>query len=340
MATRNTLVARTRTLLHRAGTWTMAALGPLYLLGVGASTVLAQAAPSQVILLSGTVPQQVGAPVVAAAKGFFKSEGLEVQHIPFTTGAAAGEAFVSGQGDFIIAGDYPAIKLWASGVAVGIVPHTDAPDALIIVSKVGIKGPGDLRGKTLATRLGSTLEPFVYKYLERGGLTKNDVKMIDLAPPEMVIALDKGDIDAYAWAQPYGWRSLEVSGPKVHILTTAKGMLTERVVVNVRRAFLERRPEDVTRFVRAIVKASDYIREHPQDASQLVANFLKLDVPTTARIMGILNFRPIYSRAFRADLDAMADYMIQQKALAKPIDWSSAFRPDFLKATRTDLVEP
>lgn len=339
MGNRNVTATCRTPLVLRATTLAVATLGTLCLVGLAAPALDAEAATSKVVLLSGTVPQQVGAPVIASAKGFFKSEGLEVQHIPFTTGAAAGEAFLSGQGDFIIAGDYPAIKLWASGVAVGIVPHTDAPDALIIVSKANIKTARDLRGRTIATRLGSTLEPFVYKYLERGGLSKSEVKMIDLAPPEMVIALDRGDIDAYAWAQPYGWRSLEVSGSKVHILTTAKGILNERVVVNARRTFAERRPEDVTRFVRAIVKASDYIRGNPKEASQLVARFLKLDVPTTERIMSILNFNPTYSPAFRADLDEMADYMIGQKALTARIDWGNAFSPEFLKAVRGDLVQ-
>lgn len=298
-----------------------------------------QTQPIRVTLLSGTVPQQVGAAAVAQTKGFFKDEGLEVQYITFTTGAAAGEAFVSGQGDFIIAGDFPSMRLWTTGAAVGIVPHTDSPDALILVSRADIKSPADLRGKRVATQVGSTLEPFIYKYLDKGGVDRSAIKLINLAPPEMVIALDKGEIDAYAWAQPYGWRSLDVSGSKVHILSTAKGLMTERVVLNVRKSFGQERPDVVARMVRAIVKGSNFITSNRTEGSEIVAKFLKLDVPTTTRIIGILNFDPTYSAQFKSDMDELAGFMISSGKLTRKIDWSTDFAPQFLQSVDASLVK-
>lgn len=300
-----------------------------------------RAAPelTKVTLLSGTVPQQVGSPAVAQAKGFFKEEGLDLQYITFTTGAAAGESFVSGQGDFIIAGDFPSMKLWTLDAAVGIVPHTDSPDSLILVSKADIKSAADLKGKKVATQIGSTLEPFIYKYLDRGGVARSAINLVNLAPPEMVIALDKGEIDAYAWAQPYGWRSLDLSGAKVHILSTAKGLLTERVVLNVRKSFAHDHPDVVNHMVRAIVKGSAFITAHREDASQIVAKFLKLDVPTTDRIMGILNFDPTYSSQFRADMDDLADFMVNTGKLKRKINWSTDFAPQFLQSADAQLVK-
>jgi sulfonate transport system substrate-binding protein len=300
---------------------------------------LSQSTLTKVTLLSGTVPQQVGAPAVAAAKGFFKDEGLNVEYITFTTGVAAGESFTSGQGDFIIAGDFPSMKLWTTGDAVGIVPHTDAPDALILVSKASIKSAGDLAGKKVATQVGSTLEAFVYKYLDRGGVSPSAVKLINLAPPEMVIALDGGEIDAYAWVQPYGWRSLEVSGDKVHILATAKGLMTERVVLNVRKSFAQAHPDVVERMVRAIVKGSRFITAKPAEGSDVIAKFLKLDVNMTARIVGILKFDPTYSSQFRADMDGLADFMVTNGKLSRKVAWSNDFAAQFLSSADPKLVQ-
>ena len=298
-----------------------------------------QSALTKVTLLSGTVPQQVGAPAVAAAKGFFKEEGLDVNYITFTTGVAAGESFVSGQGDFIIAGDFPSMKLWETGVALGIVPHTDAPDALIIVSKADIKSAADLVGKKVATQVGSTLEAFVYKYLDRGGVSRSTVKLVNLAPPEMVIALDRGEIDAYAWVQPYGWRSLDVSGDKVHILTTARGLMTERVVLNVRKTFAQANPDVVERMARAIVKGSRFIMANPAEGSGIIAKFLKLDANTTSRIVSILKFDPTYSSQFRADMEDLANFMISSKKLGRKVDWSNDFNAQFLSSVDPKLVQ-
>ena len=135
------------------------------------------------------------------------------------------------------------------------------------------------------------------------------------------------------------WRSLEVSGKKVHILTTGRGIVGDRVVFSVRKSFAQTHPDETTKAVRAIVNASRFIMANRDEAAAIIAKFLRLDLPSTKQIMEILNFDPTYSPKFRADMEWMSSFMLSQKALTRPVDWTVDFAPQFLKAVDPGLVK-
>src|SRR5690349_11031938 len=159
------------------------------------------AADPKVRIFSGTDEHWVQFQV-AKGKGFFKDEGLDADVTVFTTGATATEAFRAGRGDFISAGDLPSAAMWKTGNVIGLAPLSSDTEIFGIVGKKEINAPGDLRGRKIATRMGSTGEFLLYRYLASGGLSPSDLTIVDLAPPDMVVALVHGDIDAFAWLAP------------------------------------------------------------------------------------------------------------------------------------------
>ena len=130
-----------------------------------------RAADTKVQIFCGTdehwVPFQV-----AKAKGYFKDEGLDVDVTVFTTGATATEAFRAGRGDFVSAGDLPSAAMWQSGNVIGLAPLSSDTDIFGIVGRKEINSPADLRGRKVATRLGSTGEFLLDRYLAAGGLAR------------------------------------------------------------------------------------------------------------------------------------------------------------------------
>jgi len=139
-----------------------------------AATAPANAADPKVQIFSGTDEHWVQFQV-ARAKGFFKNEGLDAEVTVFTTGATATEAFRAGRGDFISAGDLPSIAMWKTGNVVGLAPLSSDTEIFGIVGKSSISSPGDLRGRKVATRMGSTGEFLLYRYLAAGGLAPSDL---------------------------------------------------------------------------------------------------------------------------------------------------------------------
>ena len=175
-------------------TWTFHRAGVRYLVSaVVVATItlagtMANAADPKIRIFSGTdehwVPLQV-----AKTKGYFAAQGLDAEVTVFTTGAAATEAFRAGRGDFISAGDLPSAAMWKSGNVIGLAPMSSDTEIFGIVGKKDINSPKDLRGRKVATALGSTGEFLLYRYLASGGVSPSEVNIVGLAPPEMVISL-------------------------------------------------------------------------------------------------------------------------------------------------------
>lgn len=276
---------------------------------------------------------------IADAKGYFKAEGVDATVIPFSSGAAAVEAFRAGRGEIVEAGDFPSMKLWALGDAVGVAAALWSDDNAVVVAKREIQRAADLRGKRVATKLGATHEFFLYKYLASGGLGKEDVKVMDLPPPEQIIALDKGEIDAFAWDQQGARKSIEVSGDRVHVLATGKGYFREWVVVSANPQWARENREALVRVLRAVRRANQLIKEQPAEARAITVRVSGVDPRVVDSLFPILKFVLEYTKVFRADMDAMAGFMIGLKALAKPIDWNMQFDASFLKAVDPALVE-
>ena len=193
----------------------------------------AYAADPKVQIFSGTdehwVPLQV-----AKAKGFFAAEGVDAQVTVFTTGATATEAFRAGRGDFISAGDLPSTAMWKTGNVIGVAPMSSDTEIFGIVGKSDISSPKDLRGRKVATRMGSTGEFLLYRYLEFGNVMPSEVNIVDLAPPEMVLSLVHGNIDAFAWLAPFTTRAMS-TGKNIKLISNAKGLANNRIILSVTR---------------------------------------------------------------------------------------------------------
>ena len=72
-----------------------------------------------------------------------------------------------------------------------------------------------LKGRRLATRIGTSGQYLIAKYLELAGLSAGDVSIVDLAPNNMATALTRGDIDGFCWSSQTVAVAQRQSGGKV-----------------------------------------------------------------------------------------------------------------------------
>jgi ABC-type nitrate/sulfonate/bicarbonate transport system substrate-binding protein len=289
----------------------------------------AEAAGQKVRIFCGTdehwVPFQV-----AKAKGYFTDEGLDVEVTVFTTGATATEAFRAGRGDFISAGDLPSAAMWQTRTVVGIAPMSSDTDIFGIVGRKDINSPADLRGRKVATRMGSTGEFLLDRYLASGGLAPADAKILDLAPPEMVLALAHGDIDAFAWLAPFTTRAI-ASAQNVKLITSAKGFANNRIILSVTRSFFDQNPDAVRKVLRATYRAIQFIRANPEEATKIWAQAVQGDAAQSLPVVKLIKYDMTYDGAFIRDMDELAKFMVTKGALKGPIDWPTAMNASFLR---------
>lgn len=297
---------------------------------------VATAADPKIKIFSGTdehwVPLQV-----AKTKGYFAAEGLDAEVTVFTTGAAATEAFRAGRGDFISAGDLPSAAMWTSGNVVGLAPMSSDTEIFGIVGKKNINSPQDLRGRKVATALGSTGEFLLYRYLASGGVSPSEVSIVGLAPPEMVISLVRGDIDAFAWLAPFTTRAID-TGKDVKLITSAKGLANNRIVLNVTRSFHEQHPDLVQKVIKAVNQAVEFTKSNPDEATKIWAAAVQGDVNRSVPVVKLIHYGMTLDDGFVTDMNELAKFMVQKGALKAPIDWSKDFDSTALRKVDSKLV--
>jgi NitT/TauT family transport system substrate-binding protein len=198
---------------------------------------------------------------MADAKGYLAEAGLDVTFKLFATGTTALQSFKAGEGDILFGGDFPGVQYWLSNEKnyrlVAAIERD--PTSYLVTANKSITKPSELKGKTIATRVGSTVDWFMAEYLTRNGLTKADVKIKNLEGQVMPAALCQGDIDAFFFWQPYNDKAIEVCPTKVYNLSDAQGYIPGYVIMAARPAWLkdETNAKAVKAFLRAVLKGKD-----------------------------------------------------------------------------------
>ena len=102
-----------------------------------------------------------------------------------------------------------AMDLADKGVPVKIVALGHRSGAVIMVGKNSTAQTlDDLRGKRLAIPSRFAVDHlFVRRLMKKYGMTEADIKLVEIAPPDMPAALYAGAVDAYATGEPFGARA-------------------------------------------------------------------------------------------------------------------------------------
>ncbi|MFK0732620.1 MAG: ABC transporter substrate-binding protein [Gloeotrichia echinulata IR180] len=197
------------------------------------------------------VPEKIriGYQVVPNAELLAKALGLaqkafpnsKVEYLSFDSGRDVNTAIAANGIDFGLVGSVPA----SVGIARGLAYHVyfihdliGSAEALIVKNGKAI---ADIKGKKIATPFGSTAHFSLQAVLKTENIDPKEVTILDLQPPDIVAAWQRGDIDgSYLW-QP-NLTKLKKAGGNI-LITSAdlakKGFATADLGV-VRKEFAEK----------------------------------------------------------------------------------------------------
>lgn len=279
---------------------------------------------------------------MADYKGFYKNEGLDVDFRQFPTGMNALSAFTAGQGDIALSGELPALLHWIAVKndyrLITVIERDSA--GFVVVAQNSIKSAGDLKGKTIATRVGTTGSWFVSEYLQKNGLSPGDVTVKDLAPAVMPTALCQGDIAAFLIWQPFGSRTLEICPDKAHILSDATGYIDGFLVAGARPSWLAT-PEGkdiATRFLRATMKGKEAAEKDFTAVAQYAADKYKLSEKATHDEWKTNQRHLGFDDVFFRDHCKLAGWARSQNHLKENLDFTKYVWPDGFQSIDPKLV--
>ena len=276
---------------------------------------------------------------VAQMEGLFKKHGLDVR---INTGPS-GSAMVS----FLINGQIE--SAFGSEIA-GVSNHNLDPNVVVVaqatrlvrwIALVGrdINSLDQLKGKKVGVARGSGGEVFWLAMLAKLKLNAADYTVVNVEAPEMVAALERGNIDAYAVWEPWVTRGL-AAVKNTKVLKDQEGILEQGVYIYMNRGWIQKNPAAAEAFIRALVEATDLINKDRKRAARDVSEFLKnLDPPLVEQLMTKLTFDMELSN-FTIDLFRLAEAQLKQQGkLTKPLDLGTFVYPDLLRKVQPAKVD-
>src|SRR5580692_7264944 len=154
--------------------------------------------------------------------------------------------------------------------------------ALVVRKDSPITKVADLKGKKVAVTRGTDPHIFLFRVFHEAGLTEKDIEMVVLQHPDGRIALEKGDVDAWAGLDPMMAQTEIQSGSRLFYRNVN---FNSYGVLNVREEFAEQFPAHVERVLAAYEKARLWALQNPEEFRKLFASDAKLDDPVITKVL-------------------------------------------------------
>ena len=303
-------------------------------LGLAAS---AAAEPTSKMTIATGVDPAFSQFYVANEAGLFKNNGLEVTITTGPSGSAMVPLLINNQIHAAYGSDLAGVI--NHNLDNNIVAVADGTYLVKWLSVVGRNIPdmAALKGKRVGVAKGTGGEIFWDRVVDKLKLNADDYKIIDIEAPEMVAAIERGDIDAFATWEPWPTRALlNVKGTK--ILQDAEGIYNNINFIYMNRTWIEANRDAAVRFMRALVEANDLITSDREAAVGMVSRFLKLPIELTRELMPKLEFDMTLSDRAIATIKISEEQLHRQGKLKAPLDYSRYVYADLLQQVRPQNV--
>ncbi|UEP27575.1 MULTISPECIES: taurine ABC transporter substrate-binding protein [unclassified Burkholderia] len=195
-----------------------------------------------------------------------KATGYKVTFRKLDSGADVIRALASGSVQLGEAGSSPIAAGLSQGLDISlfwVLDNINDAEALVARNGSGVTSIAALKGRKIGVPFVSTSHFHTLVALQAAGVNPNDVKIVNLRPPEVAAAWTRGDIDAtYIWDPVLA--KVKQSGT---VLTTSGRVAKESGKATfdgfvVSRKFARENPEFVARFVKVLAAADADYRAH------------------------------------------------------------------------------
>ncbi len=198
--------------------------------------------------------------------GFFERNGLKVTINEFNSGKIAAEAMLAGEANMSTSSStvfvcksfsYPDLR------TIGTLCTFKNID-LIARKDRGISSIPDLKGKKVGLTKGSGGEFFFGTFLLFHDLKREDVKIVDLSPTDIVNSISKGSIDASFTWEPHNYYIKETLGTNAASWQGQSGQSGHFLLLTT-QTWIDNNPEALRRFLSSLVEAEDFGKQNTEE---------------------------------------------------------------------------
>ena len=224
----------------------------------------------------------------AKARGFFTRQGIDAEIMVMADGTLTAPAVISGQAQFAAMPTGALAAAKSNGapfrmVAGGALYEPGVATTVVVAApRSGIRSARDLVGKRVALDFVPSLAHVgLRRWLERGGVSIEDVDFTTLPFPQIVAPLIRGDVDAAVLPEPYATEALRRGARRVALPMDA--VCSQECLLTVYMARRDIDPNLAARFRNAVQQAAVWAnqkRNRPASA-RILAQYA--EIPPAAR---------------------------------------------------------
>ncbi|MBU3730648.1 MAG: aliphatic sulfonate ABC transporter substrate-binding protein [Beijerinckiaceae bacterium] len=205
----------------------------------------------------------------------FEKDGITIRWVQSAGSNKALEFLNAGSIDFGSTAGAAALVGKINGNPIKTIYVYSRPEWTALVTKgdSAIKTVADLKGKRIAVTRGTDPHIFLVRALADNKLTEKDVKLVLLQHQDGRLALERGDVEAWAGLDPL-MAAAEVEGGAK--LFYRKPEDNTWGVLNVREEFAQKNPEIVKRVLATYEKARQWSLANPAELKKSLVTATKL----------------------------------------------------------------
>ncbi|MDO5739974.1 MAG: ABC transporter substrate-binding protein [Ornithinimicrobium sp.] len=262
----------------------------------------------------GVIPIVDTAPIfLGQEKGFFEEEGLKLEIVQTTGGAAAVPGVTSGSFDVAFGNTVSVMVAVDQGLPLkylsnGVTTTGTDPDFSGVLAPKGstIKTPAELAGKTVAVNnLNNIGDTTIRSVVEEAGGDPSTIKFVEIAFPDMPAALERGQVDAAWILEPFKSRATDAGAT---LITNNYADFDPELDIAgyfTTVETIEKDPELAKSFTAAMKKSLEFANDNPDEVRRIVGTYTKIDEAGRAE-MTLPRFRADFNRDAMAKLGEAA----------------------------------
>ena len=278
----------------------------------------------------------------AVAKGFFADEGLDVQASIHPFGKAALQMVLENKADLAAAAETPFMFSVLKGEKLFVIANieqTTTNNAIVARRDAGISEKGELAGKRIGFTPGTTGEFFLDSMLTVKGIARADIQSVPLKPDEMLDAILTKKVDAVStWNYPLTLIKQQLGANGVMFFD--KQIYTETFNMLAQQKFVNENPDTIKSFLRAMVKAEDFVAQHTDEAQAIHSKATSTDINLVRTVWGEFNYHINLDQTLLITLEDETRWAIKNKLTDQTVmpDYRNSIHFESLKAVKPDVV--
>jgi NitT/TauT family transport system substrate-binding protein len=274
---------------------------------------------------------------VGLAAGIFKQHGLDLEIANFGGDARLVQAMSADAIDVAFGGG-PTIAFEVKGAPMlAIAALANRPGTImLVVSKDGpVKSEEDLKGRTVSVSTTGSLTYWLAQELSRShGWGADGIKIAPLGTTTaQAAALKTRQVDGVVTETSTVLRLVEDGTGRILVRFGERLPEFHVHVVFARKALIERNPDAVRNFVKAVLDSIQYMRDHKEET--IAANMRVAEVSKSVAAANYEELMPIFNPTGRFNasaLEVLARSFVEMGSLAEKPDMAKLYTEAFLPA--------